>query len=103
VLCFIELDTRRVHLASVTANPDGQWVTQQARDLLLALDQRGRRVRFLIRDRDAKFCRGFDDVSGSEGVKVLVTPVQAPNANGGPVVDSRSGQPEVVQGGGSWG
>jgi putative transposase len=38
-------------------------------------------VRFLIRDRDAKFCRGFDDAFGSEGVNVLVTPVQAPNTN----------------------
>jgi putative transposase len=81
VLFFIELTTRRVHLAGVTSNPDGAWVAQQARNLLLALDERGRRVRFLIRDRDAKFCRGFDDVFGSEGVNVLVTPVQAPNAN----------------------
>jgi putative transposase len=55
VLFFIELDTRRVHLAGVTANPDGAWVAQQARNLLLALDERGRRVRFLLRDRDAKF------------------------------------------------
>jgi hypothetical protein len=59
VLCFIELDTRRVHLAGVTANPHAAWITRQARNLLLALDERGRRVRFLIRDRDAKFCRGF--------------------------------------------
>jgi transposase InsO family protein len=81
VLFFIELDTRRVHLAGVTANPNAAWITQQARNLLLALDERGRQVRFLIRDRDAKFCRGFDDVFGSEGIKVLVTPVQAPNAN----------------------
>jgi transposase len=81
VLFFIELDTRRVHLAGVTANPDGAWVAQQARNLLLALDERGRRVRFLLRDRDAKFCRAFDDVFGSQGVEVLRTPVQAPNAN----------------------
>jgi putative transposase len=81
VLFFIELDTRRVHLAGVTANPNAAWITQQARNLLLALDERGRRTRFLIRDRDAKFCRGFDDVFGSEGIDVLRTPVQAPNAN----------------------
>jgi putative transposase len=81
VLFFIELDTRRVHLAGVTANPNGAWIAQQARNLLLMLEEQGRLVRFLVRDRDTKFCRGFDDVFGSEGVDVLVTPVQTPNAN----------------------
>ncbi len=81
VLFFIELDTRRVHLAGVTANPNGGWVTQQARNLLLVLGERGRRVRFVVRDRDARFCRGFDKVFGSEGAEVLVTPVRAPRAN----------------------
>jgi len=81
VLFFIELATRRVHLADVTANPNGAWVTQQARNLLLVLGEQGRRVRFLVRDRDAKFSRGFDDVFRSENAEVLVTPVQAPNAN----------------------
>ena len=81
VLFFIELATRRVHLAGVTSNPDGVWVAQQARNLLLVLGERGHRVQFLVRDRDAKFCRGFDEVFRTEGAQVLVTPVQAPNAN----------------------
>jgi hypothetical protein len=81
VLFFIELDTRRVHLAGVTGNPTCAWVTQQARNLLLVLGERGRQVRFLVHDRDAKFCRRFDDVFRSEGAQVLRTPVQAPNAN----------------------
>jgi putative transposase len=81
VLFFIELDTRRAHLAGVTANPDGGWATQQARNLLLVLGERGRQVRFLLRDRDAKFCRSFDGVFCSEGGEVLVTPFQAPKAN----------------------
>jgi putative transposase len=50
VLFFIELDTRRVHLAGVTANPDGTWVTQQARNLLLVMGEQQRRLRFLVRD-----------------------------------------------------
>jgi putative transposase len=58
VLFFIEHDTRRVHLVGVTASPNGAWVTQQARNLLLVLGERGRRLRFLLRDRDTKFCGG---------------------------------------------
>jgi putative transposase len=79
VVFLIELDTRRVHVAGVTANPAGAWVAQQARNLLLVLGQR--RMRFARRDRDAKFCRAFDDVFRSEDAEVVLTPVQAPNAN----------------------
>jgi putative transposase len=81
VLFFVELDTRRVHLAGVTAQPTGQRVTQQARNLLLVLAEQGRQVRFVLRDRDAKFCRSFDGVFRSEGAKMLLTPIQAPRAN----------------------
>ena len=78
VLFFIELDTRRVHLAGVTANPNGAWVAQQARNLLLVLGEGGRQVRFVLRDRDANFSRSFDAVFRAEGGEVLVTPVMSP-------------------------
>jgi putative transposase len=81
VLFFIELDTRRVHLAGVTAHPNGAWVAQQARNLLLVLGERSRQVRLVLRDRDAKFCHSFDAVFRAEGGEVLVTPVMSPKAN----------------------
>ncbi len=81
VLFFIELDTRRVHLAGVTAHPEGPLDCPAGPQLLLMFGGRGPRLRFLIRDRDAKFTRAFDDVFRSEGCDVLITPVQAPNAN----------------------
>ncbi len=81
VLFFIEIETRRVHLCGITTNPTGGWVTQQARNLATALDERGRVVRHLIRDRDAKFTRSFDDVWRSIGAQAVRTPVRAPNAN----------------------
>jgi putative transposase len=60
VLFFIDLGTRRVHVAGVTANPDCAWVTQQARNLLMPAHRQ--RPRLLLRDRDAKFTRAFDEV-----------------------------------------
>ena len=61
VFFVVEVGTRFVHVLGVTANPDGVWVAQQARNLLIDLADPGRRVRFLVRDRDAKFTRVFDD------------------------------------------
>ena len=70
-----------VHLAGVTAHPNGTWVTQQARSLLLILGERERQVRLVVRDHDAKFSPSFDEVFRSQGGEVLVTPVRAPKAN----------------------
>ena len=81
VLFFIELQSRRVHLAGLTTHPDGAWVAQQARNLTMTLAERARPVRFLIHDRDAKFSAAFDEVFRSEGARVIRTPIQAPNAN----------------------
>ncbi len=80
ILFFIELQTRRVHLAGVTTNPDGAWVTQQARNLLMRLDDQGAQARFLVRDRDGKFTRDFDEVFRSQGIRVIKAPVRAPQA-----------------------
>lgn len=55
LLFFIELHTRRVQLAGVTANPSGTWVTQQARNLMVEGFARSGHCAFLIHDRDAKF------------------------------------------------
>ncbi len=81
VLMFIELQTRIVHVAGVTAHPTGAWVTQQARNLIGVFTERTEPMRFLIRDRDAKFTSAFDEVFRSEGMRILRTPVQAPWAN----------------------
>jgi hypothetical protein len=67
VLFFIELGSRRVHLAGCTTNPTGDWVTQQARNL--SLTGVFERIRFLIHDRDSKFTAPFDEVFRSEGIK----------------------------------
>jgi putative transposase len=80
VLFFIELATRRVHVAGITTNPDGRWVTQQARNVLMELGDEGIRPRFLVRDRDSKFTREFDEVFRSEGIRVIKAPVRAPKA-----------------------
>ncbi len=87
VLFFIELGSRKVHRAGVTANPNPTWVTQQARQVMWELEERNPPCRFLIRDRDNKFpqrtgtARAFDTVFRSEGIDVIRTPVRAPNAN----------------------
>ena len=80
VLFFISLATRRVEYVACTSNPDGGWVAQQARNLVMQLGDE-QPFRFLIHDRDAKFSHAFDEVFRGEGVKVIRTPIQAPNAN----------------------
>ncbi len=81
VLFFIEVGSRRVHLAGCTARPTSAWVTQQARHLSWQIQDGTLPVQFLIHDRDTKFVTTFDTVFTSEGVTIIRTPARAPNAN----------------------
>jgi transposase InsO family protein len=81
VLFVVEVHSRVVHLLGVTANPDGAWATQVARNFMADLEERGRQFRFLLRDRDTKSTANFDAVMASAGINVVRTPVQAPRAN----------------------
>ncbi|MDX6433294.1 MAG: putative transposase [Streptosporangiaceae bacterium] len=81
VLVFIEHSTRKLHVAGMTANPTGAWVSQQARNLAMDLGERMDSLTFLIRDRDAKFTGAFDEVFRAGGVRISKTPPQAPRAN----------------------
>jgi putative transposase len=81
VLFFIELGSRRVHLAGSTANQNDTWVTQQARQLAWSLPERSRPLRLFIRDRDSKYTCSFDAIFRSEGFEIIRTPVRAPKAN----------------------
>jgi putative transposase len=79
VLFFLEVGSRRVHLAGCTANPTGSWVTQQARNL--GFTDLLERTRFLVRDRGSKSSASFDEVFRSEGIRIIRTPIRALQAN----------------------
>ncbi len=83
VLVFMHVETRRIVGVWVSPNPNGAWVTQQAGNVAMDLDEDPDPcMRFVLRDRDAKYCCAFDAVFAAEGVEVVLTPYRTPQANG---------------------
>jgi hypothetical protein len=80
-LVIVEHGARRAHLAGITACPDGAWTTQAGRNLLMDFSQRAASARFLIRDRAGQFTGTVDAVFAAAGIRILLSPPQAPRAN----------------------
>ena len=81
VLFVIELATRRVRIAGITVQPDAAWMVQVGRNLLDMFDGALVDKRYLIVDRDTKYCIEFRQMLAREGVQVIRLPPRSPNLN----------------------
>jgi putative transposase len=81
VLFALEVRHRYLHILGVTGHPDGPWTTQQARNLVMDLGERGAQFRFLVRDRAGQFSASFDAVLAGAGIGVVQIPPRCPKAN----------------------
>jgi putative transposase len=81
VVFFIDVTSREVFFAGITANPTGPWTTQAARNLFIRHSDRLTRAKALVRDRGSQFIDSFDEVFRTEGFNILKTPVRTPVAN----------------------
>jgi len=79
VLFFLHLETRRVTLAGITRHPNEDWMVQMARRAVDPIDGSLVPVRYVLHDRDTKFCAAFRDTLRSAGVRPLMLPARSPN------------------------
>jgi len=81
VLAVIEHASRRIRILGVTLHPTGEWAAQQARNLLMDLDEQAHRVKFMIRDRGSNFTSAFDAVLADAGIRTVLCNVRTPRMN----------------------
>ena len=79
LLFFIDITNREVFYGGITTNPAGTWTTQAARNLFVRRPSRFTHTRALLRDRASQFTGDFDEIFRTEGIKILKTPLRAPN------------------------
>ncbi|MEM1213633.1 MAG: integrase core domain-containing protein [Planctomycetota bacterium] len=80
-LMFMHVGSQRVWVSPATCHPNGEWVLQQVRNLLMWLDEQGLKATHLIHDRDTKFTAAFDQLLHAAGIRVVKSPIMAPNTN----------------------
>jgi hypothetical protein len=81
VFFVLEVGSRYVHILGATSRPTGAWTTQQARNLLMDLDDHAATFRFLVRDRAGQFTTSFDAVLAEAGIDTVKIPPRCPRAN----------------------
>ena len=81
VFFALEVGSRYVHILGATSHPTGAWTTQQARNLLMDIDDRTATFRFLVRDRAGQFTTSFDAVLAGAGIETVKIPPRCPRAN----------------------
>ena len=81
ILFFIHIDSRKVHIAGVSANPDGPWMAQQARNMCMFFDDCPDKPEYIVCDRDSKYTKRFESILNSGGIELKKTSIRAPNQN----------------------
>src|SRR5580700_10792009 len=81
VLFFIHLESRRVSVAGITKHPDQEWMEQIARSATQEAWGYLHHCRYVLHDRDTKFCASFRSVLATGGVKAIPLPAKSPNLN----------------------
>jgi putative transposase len=81
VLTFMRVASRRVWIAGITTSPDSRWMGQMARNVTLADVGFLSGCRYLLHDRDAKFCAAFDGILEAAGIQAVTLPPRSPNLN----------------------